>query len=282
MTKLSAQLENIRIEQSLFTLPFAYLGMVLAAGGLPTWHQFLWITLAMAGARTYGMTMNRLVDIDLDRRHPRARARPLPTGRLTVREVALVLLLGALLLLFAAWQLNPLCLALAPVALAIFTVYSYVKRVSWLTHLVLGLSLGGAPAGAWIAVTGALSWEPLLLGGLVASWAAGFDTLYACGDAAEDRVLGVRTLPVRFGIGPALAVSAALHLITIALLAWTGIHFSLAWPYWLGAVFASALLAYEHALVTPVDLSRLNTAFFTVNGFISLLLFAATFASLFL
>lgn len=280
--KLAAQLENIRFEQSLFALPFAYLGMVLAARGLPTPHQFLWITMAMFGARTFGMSMNRLADLDLDRRHSTARHRPLPSGRLSVRDVSTLAAAGVLLTFLAAWQLNPLCLALTPVAIGVFAVYSYVKRVSWLTHLVLGVCLGGAPVGGWIAVTGELAWEAVLLGLLVMTWAAGFDLLYACGDQVEDRKLGVRTFPVRFGIGPTLAASAAVHLCTVALLAWAGTVFSLGWPFWAGAAAVALLLAYEHSLVKPGDLSRLNTAFFTVNGLVSLLVFGASFAALYL
>jgi len=280
--KLAAQLENIRIEQSIFTLPFAYLGMVLAARGLPIWHQFLWITAAMIGARTFGMSMNRLADLDLDRRHRIARDRPLPSGRLTVREVGLVAIGGVFLTIFAAWQLNPLCLALSPVAFGILGVYSYIKRVSWLTHVVLGIALGGAPAGGWIAITGSPDGEALVLGLVVTTWAMGFDILYACGDEAEDRRLGVRTFPVCFGIAPALTASALVHLATAGLLAGTGLALDLSWPYWAGVTLVAALLAYEHVLVTPGDLSRLNTAFFRVNGAISLLVFGAAFASLYI
>lgn len=278
--KIAAQLENIRFEQSLFALPFAYLGMVLAARGLPTVHQFLWITVAMVGARTFGMSMNRLADLDLDREHRIARNRPLPSGRLSTREVIAVAALGVVLTFVAAWQLNPLCLTLAPVAIGIFAAYSYIKRVSWVTHLALGVCLGGAPVGGWIAVTGEMAWEAILLGLIVMTWATGFDILYACGDEVEDRRLGVKTFPVRFGVGPALAASAGVHLGAVGLLIWAGMIFGLGWPFWAGTAAVAALLAYEHALVTPKDLSRLNTAFFTVNGLVSVLIFGAAFASL--
>jgi 4-hydroxybenzoate polyprenyltransferase len=279
--KLAAQLENIRFEQSLFALPFAYLGMVLAARGLPAPHQFLWITVAMVGARTFGMSMNRLVDLDLDREHRTARTRPLPSGRLSTREVIVIAVAGVVLTFIAAWQLNPLCLTLAPVAIGIFAAYSYIKRFSWLTHAALGVCLGGAPVGGWIAVTGEMAWEAVLLGLIVMTWATGFDILYACGDEAEDRRLGVKTFPVRFGVGPALAASAAVHCVTVGLLAWAGVIFALGWPFWAGTAAVAALLAYEHFLVRPDDLSRLNTAFFTVNGLVSLLVFGAAFASLY-
>ena len=278
--KLRLLLENIRFEQSVFALPFAYLGMVLAAQGLPTLYQFLWITLAMVGARSFAMSMNRLQDLDLDLRHMRARERPIPSGRLSIAEVLVFSLAAAALLLFAASQLNPLCVLLSPIALLVFSGYSYVKRVSWLTHFVLGIALGGAPVGGWIAVTGTLGWEPVLLGLSVAAWASGFDVLYACGDADEDRGLGVKTIPVRFGIPTALALSAVLHVITALLLIIVGVVFGLSWPYWLGLTFTLGLLAYQHRVVTPNDLSRLNAAFFTVNGAVSLVIFLSAFISL--
>ena len=278
--KLRLLLENIRFEQSVFALPFAYLGMVLAAQGLPTLYQFMWITLAMVGARSFAMSMNRLQDLDLDLRHMRARERPIPSGRLSIAEVLVFSLAAAALLLFAASQLNPLCVLLSPLALVVFTCYSYVKRVSWLTHFVLGIALGGAPVGGWIAVTGTLGWEPVLLGLSVAAWASGFDVLYACGDADEDRSLGVKTIPVRFGIPTALALSAVLHVITALLLISVGVAFGLSWPYWLGLTFTLGLLAYQHRVVTPNDLSRLNAAFFTVNGAVSLVIFLSAFISL--
>jgi 4-hydroxybenzoate polyprenyltransferase len=275
-------LENVRIEQAIFTLPFAYLGMVLAGRGLPTVAQVVWITLAMVGARTFAMNMNRIIDLDLDRRNPRARGRPLPSGRLGLGEVYLYSALSAGLLFFAAWQLNPLCVALFPVAMVVFTVYSYVKRFSWLTHAVLGLALGGSPVGGWIAVTGELSWTAVLLGLTVMSWATGFDILYACGDAEQDRALGVHTVPARFGVGPALVVSAVVHCGTVALLAACGAVVGLGWPYWVAVVLVTALLAYEHRIVTPRDLTRLNTAFFTMNGAVSVVVFVFAFAGLYL
>ena len=282
LAKIPVLLENIRIQESIFTLPFAYLGMVLAARGLPTWHQFLWITVAMVGARTYAMSMNRLADRDLDRRNPRAAARPLPSGRLSVPEVALACLLSTALLLLAAWQLNPLCVALFPVAMVVFTGYSYVKRVSWLTHVVLGIALGGAPVGGWIGVTGELTWEAVLLGLIVMTWATGFDTLYACGDAEQDSALGVRTIPIRFGVKAALMISAVAHVLTLVLFVAMGVVLGLGWPYWVAIVLTGGLLTYQHSLVTPDDLSRLNVAFFTLNGAISILVFALTFMSLYL
>ena len=280
--KVAALLENIRFEQSIFTLPFAYLGMVLAARGLPTLGQFLWITVAMFGARTFGMSMNRLADLELDRRNPRAAARPLPSGRLTTREVVMATVASVALLFVAAWQLNPLCVALAPMALLVFAGYSYVKRVSWLTHGVLGLCLGGSPVGGWIAVTGMLTGIPLVLGLTVMSWATGFDIIYACGDAEEDKALGVHTLPVRFGIKTALIVSALCHVVTVCLLIWVGLLMGLGLAYWLGVLVAALLLTYEHSLLRPNDLSKLNLAFFRLNAVISVTVFAGAFLGLYI
>ena len=282
LRKFPVLLENIRIEQAIFTLPFAYLGMVLAAGGLPTLGQFFWTTVAMVGARTFAMNMNRVIDLDLDRRNPRAASRPLPSGRLSLREVVVAAVVSAAVLLLAAWQLNPLCVLLFPVAMLVFTGYSYVKRFSWLTHAVLGLALGGSPLGGWIAVTGQLAWEPVLLGLAVMSWATGFDILYATGDTEEDKALGLHTLSVRFGIKTALIVSALVHVGTVLLFISVGVALALRWPYWVAIGAVTILLAYEHSLVTPSNLSRLNTAFFTMNGLISVLVFCFSLASLYL
>lgn len=279
-SKAALLLENIRFEQSIFALPFAYLGMVLAARGLPTWHQFLWITLAMVGARSFAMSMNRLQDLDLDRQHDQAKLRPMPSGRLSVAEVVVFSLAATGLLFYAANQLNPLCVQLFPLAMVVFAGYAYIKRVSWLTHGVLGIALGGAPVGGWVAVTGRLGWEPVLLGLAVATWASSFDILYACGDASEDRRLGVHTIPVRFGIPFALLFSAALHFCTALLLLGVGLAFGLGWPYYTGLAFTIVLLAYQHWVVTPNDLSRLNAAFFTVNGAVSLVVFLGAFLGL--
>ena len=275
-------LENIRFEQSLFTLPFAYIGMILGAKGLPTAAQFVWITLAMVGARTFAMNMNRIIDLDLDSQNPRAAGRPLPSGRISLRTVWLYCAASVALLFFAALQLNPLCVALFPVAMLVFTGYSYVKRVSWLTHMVLGSALAGAPVGGWVAVTGSLSVEPLLLFLTVWTWATGFDILYACGDTEEDRKLRVHTISVDFGLTVALVASAAFHAGTVAMLGVLGVAFGLGWPYWTGVAIVAALLVWEHSIVKPNDMSRLTTAFFTINGYISTLVFTATAASLFL
>ena len=223
-----------------------------------------------------------MADIELDSKNPRGALRPIPSGRLRTLEVVVFVLFSLALLLFAAWQLNPLCVALFPVAVVVLAGYSYVKRVSWLTHIVLGVSLAGAPVGGWIAVTGTLTWEPLLLGLTVLTWASGFDALYACGDAEEDRNLGIHTIPSTFGVKTALIFSAGIHGVTMLLFATIGLVFALGWPFWVGVAAATGLLAYEHSLVTPTDLSKLNVAFFTVNGFVSVLIFAFTFLSLYL
>ena len=203
-------------------------------------------------------------------------------GSGSLRAVWLYCAASVVLLFTAALQLNPLCVALFPVAMVVFTGYSYVKRFSWLTHMALGVALAGAPVGGWVAVAGSLAWEPLLLFLTVWTWATGFDTLYACGDTEEDRRLGVHTIPVDYSIRTALIVSAAFHGGTVAMLAVLGIAFGLAWPYWAGVVIVAGLLTYEHSIVKPGDLTRLTTAFFTVNGYVSALVFLATAAGLLL
>ena len=275
---LSTVLEMIKFEHTLFALPFALLGMVLAAEGWPPWTTVGWIVAAMVGARSAAMGFNRLADRRLDAENPRTAGRHLPRGVVSPRVVALFVLASAALLVVAAWRLNPLAFALSPVALAIVLGYSYSKRFTWLSHLILGLGLSGAPLGAWIAVRGELAATPFVLAGAVLSWVAGFDVLYALQDEAHDRRTGLFSIPARFGAVPALWLSGVLHAATLALLA------ALPWVYppglgagyglgWLGCL---ALLAYQHWVVRPGDLSRLDAAFFTANGALSLWLFAAT------
>lgn len=274
---LATVLEMIKFEHTLFALPFAFLGMVLAAGGWPSGRTVFWIVVAMVGARSAAMGFNRLADRHIDAANPRTAARALPAGLVTPAAVALFVAASALLLLVAAWQLNPLALALSPVALAILLAYSYTKRFTWASHLVLGLSLGGAPLGAWIAVRGDVTAVPLLLTAAVLLWVAGFDILYALQDLDFDRGRGLHSIPVRFGVVGALWLSAALHALMLALLALLPRHYpGLGAAYWLGLAGCLALLVYQHWVVRPGDLSRLNAAFFQANGALSLWLFAAT------
>lgn len=268
-------LDNIKFEHTIFALPFAYLGMVLAARGLPTLSQFIWITVAMASARTLAMSLNRLIDRELDARNPRTMSRPLPRGAVSPRAVMVISLVAFILFEIAAWQLNPLCLALSIPALVFLVGYHYAKRFTWLTHWILGFTDGIAAAGGWVAVRASLDPLALLLWLVVIFWMAGFDLIYACQDVDVDRREGLYSVPSRFGIPLALKLARVNHAITIIALAVVGVIAQLGWIYWVGWVAVTALLAYENAIVKPDDLSRLNLAFFNVNGYISVLVFAS-------
>jgi 4-hydroxybenzoate polyprenyltransferase len=263
----------IKFEHSVFALPFALTGAMLAVRGWPTWPQLLWLVVAMVGARSAAMTINRIADREIDARNPRTQTRALPAGQLSLRfAVGFTVVSGALLVL-AAFELNPLAFKLSPVALAILLLYSYTKRFTALSHFVLGMCLGMSPIAAWIALRGDLSASVLVLGAAVTLWVAGFDIIYACQDVEFDRVQGLYSLPRRFGIHAALVLSAALHVVMLALLLVVSRLEGLGWLALVGLVGVAALLAYEHALVKPSDLSRVNAAFFTVNGYISVLFF---------
>jgi 4-hydroxybenzoate polyprenyltransferase len=272
---LRTTLEMIKIEHTLFALPFAFLGAVLAANGLPAARQVWWITLAMAGARSAAMAFNRLADREIDAQNPRTARRALPAGELSVNFARGFVLASVALFLLSAAMLNRLTLILSPVALASVLLYSYAKRWTRLCHLVLGWCLSIAPTGAWIAVRGAIdSPVPLLLSLTVMLWTAGFDILYACQDSDFDRAAGLRSIPEKLGVGGALWVSRGLHagafLALAALYSLTG----LGWLALFGVLATGALLAYQHTLVKATDLSRLDAAFFTTNAFVSVILFA--------
>jgi len=262
----------IRFEHSVFALPFAFLGALLAAAGWPSGRQILWIVVAMVGGRSAAMAFNRIADRRLDAANPRTAARELPTGQLSLGFTWAFTLVSAALLVFAAWQLNPLAFLLSPLVLAVLLLYSYTKRFTALTHWVLGFCLGMAPAGAWIAVRGALDWQVLPLTLAVLCWVAGFDIIYACQDVEFDRKAGLFSLPVRIGIRRALGVSRVLHAAMLALLLGLAWWAELGVLAFVGLALVAALIAYEHSLVKPDDLSRVNAAFFTVNGYISVLL----------
>ncbi len=272
-------LEMIKFEHSLFALPFALTAALLAArynspvGGWPTVRQIFWIVVAMVGARSAAMTMNRIADVHYDCLNPRTAGRALVTGALSLRFAWLFTLISAAALVVAAWQLNPLALKLSPVALAVLFFYSYTKRFTTWSHLVLGFCLGMSPAAAWIAITGRLDPRVLILCAAVTLWVAGFDVLYACQDVEFDQKVGLYSVPRRFGIAGALAIARGMHALMVALLGWLAASFHLPWPAWTGIAVVAALLAYEHSLVKANDLSRINAAFFTVNGYISLLFF---------
>ena len=267
-------LEMIKFEHSVFALPFALVAALLAAGqtgGLPSWRQILWIILAMVGARAAAMTMNRIADIEYDRQNPRTANRALPKGDLSVGFAWGFTIAAALLLVIAAWQLNRLALELSPVALAILFFYSYTKRFTSWSHFVLGFCLGISPAAAWIAVRGSLDGRVLILCAAVTLWVGGFDVLYACQDVEFDKSAGLHSIPRKMGIAKALRFARAVHALMVLLLIWVAWSFHLSWPAWTGVAVVAALLAYEHSLVKPSDLSKMNAAFFAVNGYISLL-----------
>lgn len=280
---LKITLEMIKIEHTLFALPFAFLGAVLAANGLPSLRQIFWIVVAMVGARSAAMAFNRLVDREYDAANPRTAMRALPAGLLSARFVALFTLASSLLFFFAAAMLNRLTLLLAPVALGSVLLYSYTKRFTALAHLVLGWCLSIAPTGAWIAVLGAIdSPVPLLLSLSVMLWTAGFDVIYACQDYEFDVRTGLRSVPQRFGIANALWIARLLHAgmfaALVAVYVLTGLH----WIGLLGVMATAALLVYQHSIVRADDLSRLNAAFFTTNAFVSVILFVTVAADIFL
>jgi len=274
--RIRTVLEMIKFEHSIFALPFALTGALLAArygegSSWPSLRQIVWIIVAMVGARSAAMTMNRIVDIDYDRENPRTSKRALPTGALSVGFAWGFTFASAAVLIIAAWQLNRLAFELSPIALAILFVYSYTKRFTMWSHVVLGFCLGMSPAAAWIAITGSLDARMLILCAVVTLWVGGFDVLYACQDLEFDRRAGLYSAPKRFGICRVLIIARVMHLLTVALLCWLAASFQLPWPAWAGIVVIAALLAYEHSLVHAHDLRRLNAAFFTVNGYISLL-----------
>jgi len=271
---LSLGLELVKFEHTIFALPFAYLGMVLAARGLPRLEQFIWITVAMAAARTLAMSLNRLIDRELDARNPRTMQRPLPRGTISARAVFAISFASFGVFEIAAWRLNWLCFALSPLALIFLVGYNYTKRFTWLSHWVLGFTDGIGAAGGWIAVTASFDPLALLLWFAVTLWIGGFDVIYACQDVQVDRREGLHSVPARFGIATALTLARVNHAVTVLALAGVGIVARLGVAFWVGLAIAALLLAYENAIVKPNDLSRLNLAFFNVNGYISVIVFA--------
>jgi len=278
-------LELIKFEHTIFALPFAYLGMLLAAGGWPGWRAFLWITLAMAAARTVAMGFNRIADRWIDAHNPRTASRPLVTGAISVRIAWVGTLLAALVLAVAAWQLGPLPFKLLPGAFLFLFGYSFTKRFTWLSHYIVGFTDGLAPMGAWAAVRGSLftsadlpAW---ILLAVVTLWIGGFDLIYACQDVPYDRQDRLHSIPAVFGIATALRLSSISHIITVVLLAILGTVMALGWPYWAGLLVVAGLLAWEHSLVRPDDLSKVDVAFFNMNSYISITLFVAILGALY-
>ncbi|MGH9560419.1 MAG: UbiA-like polyprenyltransferase [Terracidiphilus sp.] len=268
--KIRTTLEMIKWEHSIFALPFALTGMLLAAGGLPTWRTVLWIVVAMVAARSAAMAFNRWADADIDAANPRTSSRAIPAGLLTRQFVFGFTWIAAAVFVLAAAELNRLTLLLSPVALAVLLGYSYLKRVTRFSHLGLGLALGLAPTAAWIAVRGSLDPRILVLTAAVTLWAGGFDVLYSCQDFQHDRTAGLHSIPQALGLASAFHAARAMHVMALWSLTWFAwlFHFGLAG--WLGVAAVGLLLLYEHSLVSPRDLQRLNAAFFTMNGVIAM------------
>lgn len=263
----------VKVEHTVFALPFAYVGALLAVGGMPGAGDLLWITVAMVGARSLAMALNRLIDAGIDARNPRTAGRELPRGALVPWQVVVFCLLSLGVFLFAVWQLDPLVRYLWPIPVIGFVIYPYVKRATWLSHLWLGAVDGLAPVGAWAAVTGELPWEAWVLGAAVAVWVAGFDILYSLFDLEFDQTSGLHSLPARFGVRAAFWSARACHVLTILFLVVAGVGLGVGAFYWLGVGSVALLLAYEHSLVSPSDWRRLDTAFFTMNGVIAISFF---------
>jgi 4-hydroxybenzoate polyprenyltransferase len=259
----------VKIEHTVFALPFAYVGGFLAVQGVPSAHDLFWITIAMVGARSLAMALNRLIDAEIDAANPRTATREIPAGHLGVAAVAAFCLVSLLVFLVAVWQLDPIVRWLWPIPVAAFVVYPYLKRVTWLCHLWLGAVDGLAPVGAWAAITGHFPWQSWALGAAVAAWVAGFDCFYALFDRDVDVEQGLHSVATRFGERGAFAAARVLHVLTVLLLGIVGLGLPVGWGYWLGVLCVALLLGYEHSLVRPGDLRRLDAAFFTMNGVIS-------------
>ncbi|HET8558048.1 MAG TPA: UbiA-like polyprenyltransferase [Gaiellaceae bacterium] len=259
----------VKFEHTVFALPFAYVGALLAVHAVPSAHDFFWITIAMVGARSLAMALNRLIDARIDAANPRTAGRELPTGALSVSAVLSFCVSALAVYLFAVWQLDPFVRPLAPIPVAMFVVYPYLKRFTWLCHLWLGAVDGLAPIGAWVAITGKLPWQAWLLGAAVALWVGGFDLFYALFDEEVDRREGLHSIVTRFGVAGAFLGARIAHAATVACLVAAGLGLHVGALYWLGVAVVALLLAYEHSLVRPTDLRRLDMAFFTMNGVIS-------------
>lgn len=259
----------VKLEHTVFALPFAYVGALLAVDSWPGWADMWWLTVAMVGARTLAMGLNRLIDAEIDARNPRTRTRELPSGTLTRLQVVGLCALALAVFLVAAFQLEPIVRWLWPVPVAMFVVYPYLKRITWLCHLWLGACIGLAPIAAWLAVTGDLSWPAITLGGAVCLWVGGFDLFYSLFDLEHDRAEGLHSWATRFGVEGVFVGARGFHALAVCLLLLTGAGLDVDFWYWLGVGAVAGLLLYEHLLVRPDDLRRLDAAFFTVNGVIS-------------
>lgn len=274
--KIILYLRMIRFSHSVFALPFALTSALIAAKGLPGGRTLFWIVLAMVSARATAMGLNRIIDRKIDTENPRTANRELPRGRIEVWEASLFVIMAMTIFVLSAYMLNPLCFKLSGIALVFVFLYSFAKRFTWTSHFVLGITISAAPVGAWIAVTGGFDLRILILGFSVVFWLAGFDILYAFQDLEFDKRYGLYSIPLRFGIVRSLWISRTCHLFTWVLLLLTGIFFGLSLPFYLGVFITALLLLYEHSLVKADDLSKLNKAFFDMNGYISITVFFFT------
>lgn len=284
LKKIAVFLEMIKFEHTLFALPFAFIGTILGSlvekGTLPTWAQIGWILLAMVGARSAAMGLNRLIDAAIDKRNPRTAKRAIPAGLLQISEVLIFIIVSFGLLVWAALMLEPLAIKLMPIAVFLMVFYSYTKRFTWLCHVVLGLTIALAPLGGWAAVTNHVDWTAIIFYITVACWTTGFDIIYACQDYEFDKAEKLHSIPVRFGIQKALWIARGFHIATGVGFVLLFFMTSLSWWYFAGMIISYAILYYEHRLVNPNDLTRVNTAFFSMNGILSVVLFAFTFLDL--
>ncbi|WP_026673038.1 UbiA-like polyprenyltransferase [Alkalihalobacterium bogoriense] len=282
--KIKIILEMIKFEHTIFALPFAFLGAVLGSfvihGTWPEPMQWVWITLAMVGARSAAMALNRLIDAAIDKKNPRTKERAIPAGLLSKIEVLAFIVLSFALLFFSAYQLNMLAVYLLPVAVFFLVLYSYTKRFTWACHLVLGITIAIAPLGGWVGTTGTLTWDAFLLFLAVALWTAGFDVIYATQDAEYDKNAGLYSIPSYFGIAKALLIAKAFHIISFLALVALFFTSPLGWLYFIGVLIAGAIMVYEHSLVSADDLSKVDVAFFTMNGILSIVMLVFTIGDL--
>jgi len=276
--KVSLYLKMIKFSHSIFALPFAFTSALIAASGIPSLSQLLWITVAMVGARSGAMGLNRIIDRKIDRDNPRTAGREIPQGVIKVSEAVGFVILSFGCLLLAAYMLNPLCLLLSPIAIGVLFLYSFTKRFTWTAHFVLGLAISAAPLGAWVAIKGTFDLSIIPLAFAVIFWLAGFDVLYALQDIEFDRQYGLFSIPRKFGIGKSLVLARTFHAAAFGLLVLNGVLFGLGIPYWTGMIIIAGLFLYEHSLVRKNDLSKLDMAFFNMNGYISMTVFLFTLA----
>lgn len=283
MSVLARFASLVKFEHTIFALPFAYVGMALAADapeGTLSAADVLWITVAMVGARSLAMAINRFVDAEIDARNPRTAIREIPSGALTRVQVTAFMVASMALLVMSTAFLDPITQYVWPIPVALFVLYPYTKRFTWLCHMVLGICVGLAPTGAWLAIQGDLSAIPIVLTASIALWVAGFDVIYASQDAEIDHVEGLKSIPVRFGLARGLVLTRVAHIGTVVGLTWVGVLGELSWPYFVGVAGCAALLAYENAIVSADDMSRADAAFFTINGFVGILYAVGVFSAL--